>query len=74
MSLVFQACETMLTKEERSRSKKTIIQPLPGFIPESETDLIFEPISLDELMDKNWQGLSQVTGDASYNGFDTAEN
>ena len=74
MSLVFQACETMLTKEERSRSKKTIIQPLPGFIPESETDLIFEPISLDELMDKNWQGLSQVTVDASYNGFDTAEN
>jgi len=28
---------------------------------------------LDELMDKNWQGLSQVTGDASYDKFDCAK-
>jgi hypothetical protein len=46
---------------------------LQGFIPESDADFIFQPILLDELMDKNWQGLSQVTGDASYDNFDNAK-
>lgn len=74
ISLVMQTAETMLTPEERAAREEEVIKPLPGCEPAPGEAPLWEPISLDSLMELNFNLLKRFVGDDSYEDVHSGKN